>query len=62
MARIKILELPSQVVGELVRTPFALIIDQAGGDFEHPAVTAFKEASGASAILITPDTLDIDRE
>ena len=28
MARIQILELPTQVVGEKVRTPFALIIDQ----------------------------------
>ena len=28
MARIQILELPTQVVGEVVNTPFAIIIDQ----------------------------------
>lgn len=62
MARIKVLELPSQVVGEFVKVPFALIIDQADDHFEHPSITAFTDAVGAAAVLVTPDTLDIDRE
>lgn len=62
MARIQILELPSVVVGDLVETPFALIIDQAEGAFEgpgHPLLAGFKEALGARAIGVFSETIDI---
>jgi hypothetical protein len=41
MARIRILELPLQVVGEMSRTPFALIVDQVATD--HDTSDTFDE-------------------
>jgi hypothetical protein len=35
MARIQILELPTEVVGDYVRTPFALVIDQVDVETEE---------------------------
>lgn len=63
MTRIQILELPSKVVGDVVETPFAFVIDQAtsadlvrlgGAD-----LSGFLENTGASSVLATEGTLDI---
>lgn len=62
MPRIQVLELPSVVVGDLVETPFALIIDQAEVAFEgpgHPLLAKFMEKIGAKAIGVFSETIDI---
>ena len=74
MARIQILELPSQVVGEVVRTPFALVIDQVDteGIINHSGdnvrtlseltqdeANAMAKSVGAEAAILATFTLDI---
>jgi len=60
MARIQILELPSVVVGEVVETPFALIVDEAEGAFDDVEfLSAFKEACGARAIGVFAGTINL---
>lgn len=65
MARIQILQLPDEWDGDNSRTPFALILDQAGeGEAEHyaemtEALRSFKDDIGARAVLVTTTTIDI---
>ncbi|AZS46663.1 hypothetical protein [Microbacterium oxydans] len=75
MARIQVLELPMQHVGDVSRTPFAIIIDQAtaesvttySGDvvvsepaeFTQTEVDAIAERMGAQAAILTAATLDV---
>lgn len=66
MARIQVLELPSEVVGDIVRTPFVLIIDEA--DAESPLHSwpegspPLRDQVGASAVIVVSDTLDVVRD
>lgn len=61
MARIQILELPSIVNGDDVETPFAVIIDNVGQDFNvSDAVRAdITEQLGAVGTIITSIPLDV---
>lgn len=74
MARISILELPTQSVGEVYHTPFVLVIDQVesqgletySGDtivkvdeLNQAQADAWAEQAGAVAALLTNATLDI---
>lgn len=60
MARIQILELPSEVVGENVSAPFALLIDQAAGEHVNPVAMAnFKDAVGARGVAVFDGTIDL---
>jgi len=74
MARIKVLELPSKVIGELIETPFALIIDQVEREelttFDGDAVQVAFELTqaeadqiarsvGARGAVLTACTLDL---
>lgn len=58
--RIQVLPLPSVVVGDDVREPFGLIVDQCDtnavdvGEWKR-----FAEECGACSILITPETVDV---
>jgi hypothetical protein len=72
MARIQILELPSDVVGEAVHTPFAIVIDQVEASavetyagevvrstsepIDHDAI---KAATGAVGVIVHTGTLDV---
>jgi hypothetical protein len=61
MARIQILPLPDTVTGEQVRTPFAVIVDQAYG-FNADDIAAwqqFRDDCSASAILVTDRRIDV---
>lgn len=61
MARIKILELPSDVVGEFVRTPFAIVIDQAPTTLEltQEAADQIAERIGAAGAILVGGTLEV---
>lgn len=75
MARIKILELPSEAVGGHYRTPFALVIDQvetevveSSDNAGNPIISAelyqeeadiFAKRVGAVGAILTQCTLDI---
>lgn len=68
MARIQILELPVQVNGDDVETPFALIIDQVTDDdrsidlgvvFDARSIELLKDATGARGVIVYDGTLDI---
>jgi len=62
MARIQILELPSEEVGNVCVTPFAIIVDQYEGDPLSPSgsdIGRFLDRCGARVSLITPETIDI---
>jgi hypothetical protein len=54
MARIQILELPSEVVGEVVKTPFALVIDQV----ETEEISTFAEDVIRNTSELTQDEAD----
>jgi len=63
MARIKVLELPLQIVGEMTNTPFVFIIDQADTEiFTAEVLTQLREDTHASGVLVTSETLAIDYE
>lgn len=65
MARIQILELPTEHHGDDMNTPFVLIVDQVGP--ELPASNGFvndgwrhlKEDTGARCVFITTETVEI---
>ena len=58
--RIQILLLPSVVVGDDVREPFGLIVDQCDTNaVDADRWTRFSEECGACSILITPETVDV---
>lgn len=75
MARIQILELPMLHVGDVSRTPFAIVIDQAAAEsvmhysgdvvvstaaeFTQGEVDAIAERMGAQAAILTSSTLDV---
>lgn len=73
MARIQVLELPSQVVGEIVRTPFVIVVDQVevvadveaydGTAIRHTVepvdADAIKAATGAEGVIVHTGTLDV---
>lgn len=61
MARIQVLPLPTQKVGEAEHTPFLLIIDEVNRfeeDWSAEFMAALKEATGAAFILAHEATLD----
>lgn len=75
MARLRILELPLQVLGEYTTTPFAVIIDQvetrydtANDDPEPPLVAELTQDGadhiahqlGAVAAVVLAGTIDLD--
>lgn len=77
MARIKILELPTQVLGEAVSTPFVVIVDQVESESTYVSgsvepirtdivdpvpVTEIERTTGAQGVIVYPGTLDIDRD
>lgn len=58
--RIQILPLPSVVVGDDVKEPFGLIVDQCDTNaVDASEWTRFAEECGACSILITPETVDV---
>lgn len=58
--RIQVLPLPSVVVGDDVREPFGLIVDQCDTNaIDADRWTRFSEECGAYSILITPETVDV---
>lgn len=67
MARIQVLRLPAERVGDVRQTPFALIIDRVTPPPEDGFVRDiraadwrdFRDACGARAILITEDTVEL---
>lgn len=69
MARIQILELPTEHHGDDMTTPFVLIIDQADDatryalgptdDTMYTAQATIAEAIGARTVLVFPTTIDI---
>ncbi|GAA3121828.1 hypothetical protein [Streptomyces echinatus] len=66
MARIQILELPTEHHGDDMITPFALIIDQAGsslvdetGLLHQGLQQNLRDQLGARAVLIFEDTVEI---
>jgi len=66
MARIQILELPTEHHGADMVTPFALIIDQAGpslvdetGLLRQGLQQNLRDQLGARAVLVFEDTIDI---
>ncbi|TFD58047.1 hypothetical protein E3T43_07310 [Cryobacterium sp. Hh7] len=74
MARIQILELPSEVVGEYVRTPFAIVIDQVETEQIPTSIhgvssteysisradsEGIKAATGAGGVILSTTTLDV---
>lgn len=61
MARIQILELPTEVVGEFVRTPFALVVDQMDARDVVHEVDEFRKMIGAAGALVTSDTIEVVR-
>lgn len=63
MARIQVLELPQTVIGDVVETPFLLVIDEFTGDPEESseAWARIREQSGARAMLVTAETVDVVR-
>lgn len=70
MARIQILELPTEVAGEYVRTPFVIIIDQVEVKAKVESLDAqllretidtdaIKAATGAEGVIVHTGTLDV---
>ena len=63
MARIQILELPSDVVGDEIRSRYAVILDQV--ESHSPLLEAvnpehlMKSWEGRAGLIITSDTIDI---
>ncbi|HXH34339.1 MAG TPA: hypothetical protein VNJ54_08000 [Plantibacter sp.] len=63
MARIKVLELPLQIVGEFTKTPFVIIVDQVTGEgLLNANYERLKQDTGADSVLVTDDTLNIDHD
>lgn len=58
MARIQVLELPADVVGEAVRTPFAIVIDQLAAD-EIVDTQSVADKLGAVGVILHAGTLDV---
>lgn len=59
MTRIQILELPSEQVGEVYRTPFVLVFDQLDGDAVGATADFVKEATGARGVLAFDNRVDV---
>lgn len=73
MARIQVLELPTEVVGDATHTPFAIVIDQVEVTAEVQAYdgtalrhhvepsddAAIKDATGAVGVIIHSGILDV---
>lgn len=61
MARIQILPLPTQRVGDYERIPFVLILDQVSRfeeDFPDEWIEQIKQATGAALVIAHEATLD----
>lgn len=61
MARIQIVPLPTQKVGDYERTPFILILDEVNRfeeDFSDEWLDHLKEAAGAAVVIAHEATLD----
>ncbi|WP_029925458.1 hypothetical protein [Nocardia otitidiscaviarum] len=59
--RLRILELPMEVVGGTSRTPFAVILDRCEPQMLTPEVAAkFKEELQAEAVLTFLDEIDLE--
>lgn len=61
MARIQIVPLPTQKVGDYERTPFILILDEVNRfeeDLSDEWLDHLKEASGAAVVIAHEATLD----
>lgn len=59
MARLQILELPTEHHGDDMTTPWVLIVDQASKPEDWLAFQGNPERLGARAILIFEETVDI---
>lgn len=67
MARIQILPLPVERVGDGTTTPFVIVIDQAQAEdlthlldvSDHDRLAALKAGVGAHYVLLTMATLDV---
>lgn len=57
--RLRVLPLPTQVVGDVTETPFALVIDGWGSSQMGPWVD-FRDRCGARAILVSDQRIDLD--
>lgn len=60
--RIQILPLPSNVVGEVVEEPFALVVDQYEGASDETSLeywSKFGAQCGARSTLVTPATVEV---
>lgn len=60
MARIQVLPLPTETVGDAEHTPFILIIDEVNPFDEnrpHFALDALKHETGAASIIVTETSL-----
>lgn len=62
--RIQVLELPNEALGEVVHTPFVIVIDEytdAAAEDQAAVWQAFRVECGAKSILVTRDTVEIVR-
>lgn len=60
--RLQILELPAKVTGDVVETPFILVVSEAPEgyaffDAEHN--TVFRESVGAAGVILTHEVVEI---
>lgn len=59
--KLSVLELPSEVVGDVVMTPFALVFHDTlrSTDFSSAFAERVKETTGARAVLVIEDEIEI---
>lgn len=61
MTRLRVLELPSEQVGEFYQTPFILILDQMDAlPDESAGYAGIKDATGARGILAFTESVDLE--
>lgn len=60
--RLQILELPVQHIGDVMHTPFILVISETPDGynlFEAERNTSFRESTGAAGVIVTAEHVDI---
>jgi hypothetical protein len=62
--RLRVMELPAEVVGEFVKTPFALIVDRCGDEeidvWTSEMADNAKTSTGACAVLVFSDEVELN--
>ncbi len=64
-ARLRVLELPAEHLGEAMTTPFVLVLDRATDSLLEALLTpgvapSLKDASGARGVLFFSEEIDLD--